>query len=388
MVCGLEGCRSSFKIDELIERTEEKYGNLMEKIDGSEYYPRSADTKGQLGLVGKYDWTSGYFAGNLWLLYSATNKEKWKKKAEKFTNNLSEIQHWSGSLDVGIIINSSYGSAYDLTRKEEYGQVIVNGAKSICKRYNGKTESLKSWTYKQSVDGDKEWYFPVNIKSMMDLELLFRASEISGDSIYKKIAIRHALSVIRNHYRTDGSCFQIVDYEIDSGIVVDKNNYQGNNEYSSWARGQAWGLYGLVMCYKYTGENIFMNQIEKVVSYVIVQNQKHSDSIPYWDYDLKNETEFSDHKNLIKDASAASITACALTELYMLDDTKKSCLQHAKVLLSALMSDAYLVLDKESYFLLKNNVGSFRHDKEVGHYLVYADYYFLRAYLLQNTLEE
>ena len=150
-----------------------------------------------------------------------------------------------------------YGNAYRLTGNKAYEKVLIQTAESLIQRYNPVAKSLDSSDYRVAWDDSTEWFFPVIIDNMMNLELLFEASKLSGDKRYKEIAIQHANTCMKNHYREDFSSYHVVDYDTLTGEVLDKATCQGLVDESAWARGQAWGLYGFVSCYRYTKDKTY-----------------------------------------------------------------------------------------------------------------------------------
>jgi unsaturated chondroitin disaccharide hydrolase len=350
--------------------------------------PRTITKDRDLITVDIYDWTSGFFAGNLWNMYELTSNKKWKIEAEKRTVVLDTIQYFIDSHDVGFMINCSYGNGLKHTGKKEYEKVIIQTAKSLCKRYSPVTKSIKSWNYRKAWDGKTEWFFPVIIDNMMNLELLFEATRLSNDSAFYKIAVQHALTTMKNHYRNDYSCFHVVDYDTISGQVLDKATCQGFVDQSSWARGQAWGLYGFTMCFRYTKDDRFLKFAENIANYILNHPNLPKDMIPYWDYNvvdagLTPEWNYdpSKYPNIPRDASAAAITSSALFELgrYSVKNREKYYSAASKILESLASPDYMTIPGNNKYFILNHCVGSFPHGVEIDVPLVYADYYFLEA---------
>jgi chondroitin AC lyase len=222
---------------------------------------------------------------------------------------------------------------------------------------------------------------------MMNLELLFEGTRLSGDSTFEKIAVQHALTTMKNHYRSDYSCYHVVDYDTITGEVLDKATCQGFTDESSWARGQAWGLYGFTMCYRYTKDPKFLNFAVHIANYILTEPNLPKDGIPYWDYNagdpnLKPEWNYDPSKYPVipRDASAAAITSSALFELSTYspvhaDEFK----QAAKKILNSLESQDYMGVNGDKYFILNHSVGSIPHGVEIDVPLVYADYYFMES---------
>lgn len=392
------GCKSEKKTTPkgTMELVLERYSNILESAEDLSEFPRSIDDKGELLTTGIYSWTSGFFAGALWYIYELTSEEQWKEEAVKWTEALDTIQYWSGNHDVGFMINCSYGNGLRLTENKAYEKVLIQTAESLIQRYNHAAKSLESWDYRVAWDDSTEWFFPVIIDNMMNLELLFEASKLSGDLKYEAIAIQHAQTTMKNHYRDDFSSYHVVDYDTLTGEVLDRATCQGLLDESSWARGQAWGLYGFVTCYRYTLDETYLSFAENIADYIITHPNLPADHIPYWDYEaiipgLEPEWDYNpaDFTEIPRDASAAAITSAALFELskYSLKNGSQY-LAAAQDITSSLSSGAYLSYEgKNKYFILNHSVGSIPHGVEIDVPLIYADYYFLESLSRNSKLE-
>ncbi len=207
--------------------------------------------------------------------------------------------------------------------------------------------------------------------------MLFWASEQTGNSKYRDIAIAHADKTLKNHFRKDMTSYHVVSYSVPSGKVESKGTFQGYSDSSAWARGQAWGVYGYTMCYRFTKNPVYLEAAHKIVRFIMNNRPSEKDYIPYWDYNAP------DIPNAPHDASAAAITASALLELNGYTDDKKlsdDYTEYAESILKQLSSPEYLAKDKENKgFILLHSVGSFPHNSEVDVPLNYADYYYLEA---------
>ncbi len=359
--------------------------NAVNEADNPIKIPRTINPDGSLKTVNIYNWTSGFFAGNLWYMYALTGGEKWKNEAIKYTEALDTIQYWSGHHDVGFMINNSFGNGLKFGGMEVYKPVIIQAAESLSKRYNDKVKAIKSWDYQKSWDGETEWFYPVIIDNMMNLELLFEASKLSGNPKYRNIAVQHAETTMKNHYRDDYSSYHVVDYDSISGNIMDKATCQGFTDDSSWARGQAWGLYGFVLCYRYTGDQRYLSFAEGIANYILNHPNLPEDKIPYWDYYANTpgmipEWDYNpaDFQQMPRDASAAAITSAALYELDSFSSNHKKYRRAADKILDSLLSAEYLA-QEDPYFILDHSVGSIPHGAEIDVPIVFADYYLLES---------
>ncbi|MDR0940143.1 MAG: glycoside hydrolase family 88 protein [Mediterranea sp.] len=323
------------------------------------------DQLGQRRLCDAYDWTSGFFPGSLWYAYELTGDEALKAQAIRYTNRLNPVRHYRGTHDLGFMVNCSYGNAQRLAPNDTIATVMRETANNLSSRFNDTIGAIRSWDF-------GTWHFPVIIDNMMNLDLLFAVSKATGDSQYKEIAIQHAITTLRNHFRPDHTSWHVVSYNAD-GTVERKQTYQGRDDQSAWARGQAWGLYGYTSCYRETRDTLFLGEAIRIAD-MIMSHVRTNDAIPYWDYDAPASIETP------RDASAAAITASALIELSTLVPTGEQYLDYAEKILKSLSSDDYLARKGENQgFILMHSVGSLPNSSEIDTPLNYADYYYLEA---------
>ena len=217
----------------------------------------------------------------------------------------------------------------------------------------------------------------------MNLELLFWATKESKDSTYYNIAVSHARTTMKNHFRADYSCYHVIDYDTITGQVLKKNTHQGLAHESAWARGQAWALYGYTMCYRETKLPEFLEQAKKVEQYLFTHKNMPEDLIPYWDFDapgIPNEP---------RDASAATVIASALYELSQYDrKNSERDKKNADRIVENLTNSYRTTLNKDNGFLLLHSTGTKPTNVEVDVPIVYADYYFIEALLRKDKLEK
>ena len=330
------------------------------------------------------DWTVGFFPGSLWYMYDYTKEEAWKQQAERFTNAIEDAKFNTAHHDVGFVIGSSFGNGYRLTQNRHYREVMLQAAQSLCTRFDPRVGCIKSWNTTGGWQAERGWQYPVIIDNMMNLELLFNAAKFSGDSSFYKIAVSHADVTLKNHYRPDYSCYHVVDYDSITGEARNHHTAQGYAHESAWARGQAWGLYGFVMCYRETGYKRYLEQAEKIADWWITQKNLPEDGVPYWDF---NAPKIPDE---LRDASAAAITTSALIELASFNTAhSRDYLTAAEKTLTSLSSPAYMAEPGENgFFILKHCVGSIPHNAEIDVPLNYADYYFLEALMRYMKIKQ
>ena len=227
--------------------------------------PRNIEPDGSMRLVDPTDWCSGFFPGELWYMYEYTGDDFWKQQAEAYTGALESQQTNRGTHDIGFMMYCSYGNGERLAPNDRYKEVLLESARSLASRFNPTTGCIRSW---DNWGPDFPWQYPVIIDNMMNLELLFWAARESGDSTFYKIAVTHADTTMKNHFRPDYSSFHVVDYDTLSGKVLGRQTHQGYADSSAWARGQAWGLYGYTVCYRETKDPKYLAQAENIAGLI------------------------------------------------------------------------------------------------------------------------
>lgn len=317
-------------------------------------------------------WCSGFFPGTLWYVYEYTGSEEIRELAEQQTMKVEPIKDVKHDHDVGFQINCSFGNGYRLTGNEHYRDVMHTAAHSLATRFNPNVGCTRSWDW---VKKGRDWKFPVIIDNMMNMELLLSVAAMYGEQELSDIAVSHAATTMKNHFREDFSCFHLVDYDPETGAVRSRETVQGYADSSSWARGQAWALYGYSMVYGFTGKAEFLAHAENIADMLL--SELPEDGIPYWDFDAP------DIPDALRDASAGAIMASAFITLStQTSDRAKadSYLAMAERQLRTLASDEYLAGPGENGgFILRHSVGNLPGDSEVDVPLTYADYYFLEA---------
>jgi unsaturated chondroitin disaccharide hydrolase len=333
-------------------------------------FPLTLDERGKLKVCDTTWWTCGFFPGTLWYLYENSKSELMKQFAQQYSNRLEGLQYATNTHDIGFIIYCSFGNGYRLTGDADYKHKIEYAAKSLCTRFNSATGCIKSW--------DRQGVYPVIIDNMMNLELLFEASKLTGNPTFKEIAISHANTTMKNHFRPNGSCYHVVNYNPETGAIISRKTRQGYADESSWARGQAWALYGYTMCYRETKDPNYLQQAEKVAAFILNHPRLPKNKIPYWDFD---DPKIPD---TYRDASAGAVICSALIELsqYVSKPAKSQYLKAAKTQLLVLSDPQYLAkAGTNGNFLLLHSVGSLPDNAEVDVPLSYADYYYIEALL-------
>jgi unsaturated chondroitin disaccharide hydrolase len=314
-------------------------------------------------------WCSGFYPGTLFYLFEQSKDNQQLTEADRMLSVLAKEQYNTHTHDLGFMMYTSFGNANRLTPEPAYKQILINSAKSLSTRFNPKVGCIKSWDAKPSD-------FLVIIDNMMNLELLFWATRETGDSSFYKIAVTHANTTMKNHYRPDYSSYHVINYNPETGAVQEKKTAQGYANESAWARGQVWGLYGFTVMYRETKDKKYLEQAEHIAHFILTNPNLPDDKIPYWDFNAPNIP------NALRDASAGAIMASALLELCRYAD-KKDALTYfntAQGIIKTLSSPPYMAAPgTNGGFILQHSVGHFPAKTEVDAPLTYADYYFIEA---------
>ncbi len=358
------------RIDSVFEFAGQQLEKSCAEVNDTSKFPVNTEETGEWHTTSARGWTSGFFPGCLWLMYEYSGEDVWKERALAYTKGLEDIQYYDGNHDIGFMMFSSYGQGYRLTGDPSFKPILVQSGKTLETRYSDKVKSIMSW------NPHNEYKFRVIVDNMMNLELLFWAARNGGSSRLADIAVKHAETTMKNHFRPDGSSYHVVNYDPETGRPTAKFTHQGYADDSCWSRGQAWGIYGFTMMYRETKRQDMLATAEKLADYFIAHLPE--DYVPYWDFD---RTGIAGED---RDSSAGSIAASALIELSTFaSDSKKAKLykETAVKMLDSLTSDKYLARGTNASSILLHGVASKPHGNAVDRGLIYGDYYLLEALL-------
>ena len=386
-----QGCKES--MNHLTDRVFETAKTQMVQMDSrlsETLMPRTIDKDDNFVPSNLQWWCSGFYPGSLWFVWKYTGDEQVKSLAEKNTLKLDAIKGVARDHDLGFQINCSFGNALRLTGDDRWSEPVVTAANALAKRFNPNVGLIKSWNTK-GPQGD--WLFPVIIDNMMNLELLFEASKITGDQRYYDIAVNHANTTMGHHFRPDNSCYHVVDYNPTDGSVIKRITHQGLFDESVWSRGQGWALYGFTMCYRYTHDKAYLEQAQKIANFWFSQPNMPDDLIPYWDMRdpaIKTGVGPAQDGTCPRDASAAAIIASALYELatYVGAEDAATYQRYADMMVHSLETKYVSEPQSAQGFLLLHSTGNYPGNDEIDVPINYADYYYLEALLRREAMRE
>jgi hypothetical protein len=311
------------------------------------------------------EWTSGFFPGLMWYIYQQSLDSSLFSRAQTQTSSMAGEATDASDHDIGFRILASYGNAYAVTHDPSYMSTIQTAAATMATLYRPAAGVIESWpNYDSNVT--------VIIDGMMTLELLFYASANGGDPNWYNMAVSHANKTMANHVRSDGSTFQAVDYNPTTGAVVSKFTSDGYSASSTWSRGQAWGLAGFTIAYRYTHDPNYLATAQKLADYFIANLPP--DFVPWWDFS---------QPNTYRDSSAAAIASSGLIELstYMTDPTLQQKYFNAAMNIQASLSNPALYLGDPTKTdgLLIHGTYSVPVNYNVDTSLIWGDYFFVQG---------
>jgi len=363
-------------INKNLQSAAEQYKVLMQKVP--EGVMPETFTDGKLVTCKPENWIAGFYPGNLIFLFEATGDSSFYKEAINKIKLMEPEQFNTSTHDLGFMMYCSYGNLYKVSPEEKYKEILLNSARSLSTRFNPKVGCIRSWG-----NSNDSTEFKVIIDNMMNLELLTWATKQTGDSSFYHIAVSHANTTMKNHFRLDNSSYHVVVYNPETGKVIKKITAQGAADSSAWARGQSWGLYGFTMMYRETKDKKYLLLAQKIAAFILGNKNLPADKIPYWDYDAPKIPI------TYRDASTAAIMASALIELSGYSNTtlSKKYLSAADVILHSLSSPQYSAsTGEDGGFIIKHSVGNMNANADVDVPLPYADYYYLEALLRYKKL--
>lgn len=361
--------------DEALDYCVKKVACVQERL-GADYgeSPRNiapGDCRWNLTPVCQENWTMGFWPGILWYAYEASGDAALETAARGYTEALDFIARQPAyDHDIGFIMFPSFGNGFRLTGDPAYKEAVLATAERLAALFNPAVGTILSWPREVSNFGGHNTI----MDNMLNLETLLWAAENGGDPAWKDIAITHADTTMRYNFRPDGTSYHVAVYDAETGAYQYSCTHQGYADDSMWARGQAWGIYGYTMVYRFTREPRFLEFAQKIADVYLARLPE--DKVPYWDF---CDPEIP---NASKDASAAAVVASALLELSTYTDGKYRA--DAEAMLRSLYEN-YRAPEGCDSFLL-HSTGHHPAGKEIDYSIVYADYYFIEALLRLKNL--
>lgn len=351
--------------NEFFAKIEEKYRQNVTNIKG--IFPYTTDKSGNFteqsnlkGHEGVQWWTNGFYAGILWLLYSKTGNEIYKNAARQQEKMLDDafVLYDELNHDVGFMWGLASKPSYILEGDMESRARSLLAANILAGRYNPKGKYLRAWNHGNYTI----------IDCMMNIPLLYWASKECGDDRFRYIAEIQADSTIKYHLREGGSVAHIVVHDPENDAMTSTLAGQGISASSSWSRGQAWGIYGFVLSYIYTGKKNYLATAVKIADYFISGAKQKNYRVPV-DFCQPENVHFIDN-------SAAVCAACGIIEIAKIT-SNKDYLNEAINIIRALEVDCDF--SKSNQSILQNCAVSYSDNDPIP--LIYGDFFLTEAIL-------
>ncbi|KRE32615.1 glycoside hydrolase family 88 protein [Paenibacillus sp. Soil522] len=358
-------------VNDAWEKVHEKVTRTSSRI-GARFPHASVD--GTYVLEAPHWWTAGFWPGLLWLLYrdSESKDDRYKDIAEACEQQLDEVLAGYDRLDhdIGFMWSLTSVARYKLLGEEQSRRRALLAASVLSGRFNIKGNYIRAWNPWSEGDRNEGWAI---IDCMMNLPLLYWASETTGDPRFKHLAMAHADTVLNYFIRTDGSVNHIVIFDPQTGEFESVNGGQGFAPNSAWSRGASWAIYGMALSYRYSGEARYLEAAKRVAHFFLANLPE--DSVPHWDFRLPPGVE------RFRDTSAGACAACGLLEIARAVPEEESELYQAageRILRS--MFENYGAWDNQAEEgLILHGTSHYPERRNMDVPLIYGDYFFVEG---------
>ena len=336
-------------------------------------FPSSATRNQTYGVIDNIEWTDGFWTGLLWLCYEYTGDDAFKnlalKNVDSFLNRVEkriELDHH----DLGFLYSLSCVAGYKLTGSAEGRRAGLLAADKLMERFQEKGGFIQAWGELGARDN-----YRLIIDCLLNIPLLHWASLETGNPVYRNAALRHYEAACNNVIRDDASAYHTFYFDPETGEPLKGVTRQGYSDDSAWARGQAWGIYGIPLNYRYVKDDSAFILFKGMTNYFL--NRLPEDEVCYWDL------IFTDGSEQPRDSSAAAIGVCGIHEMlkYLPEvEPDKDTYRHAMhCILRSLMERYTAPETKAGNPVLLHGVYSWHSGKGVDEGNIWGDYYYMEA---------
>ncbi|MDF7637907.1 glycoside hydrolase family 88 protein [Lactobacillus sp. ESL0791] len=336
-------------------------------------FPTPNTFSGQYKKMLNTEWTNGFWTGILWLAYQYSHEYRYYdlaiNNAKSFANRINH-QVAVDNHDLGFLYTTSIVSAYKITHNPKFKQIGLNAAEQLTKRYQQKGGFIQAWGKMKGEDN-----YRLIVDSLMNIPLLYWAESVTGNSKFGNMADSHYTQVVKTIVRDNGSTYHTFYFDKNTGLPLRGATHQGYSDDSSWARGQAWAIYGISLHYKYRKNNKDMATFAGVTNYFL--NRLPKDYVPYWDL------IFGDGDKQPRDSSSAVIAICGIMEmLKYLPESYENKYKY-EIMLHKMMSSIINNYANKNFIagapLLDHGVYSWRAGNGVDEGNLWGDYFYFEA---------
>lgn len=359
--------------DEIWKKAEKKLERTVPAV-GDSFFPYTTKNG---RFVNPYDkelpqwWTNGFWTGILWMMYETAQKPMYREYAERLEEKLDAVIEDFDALhhDVGFMWLLSAVADYRLTQNPRSRKRGMHAAGTLAGRFNPNGNFIRAWNTNGPEDHNVGWAI---IDSMMNIPLLYWASEESGDPRFRGIAMRHADTLMEHAVRSDGSVKHIVEFDPVTGEYIKNHTGQSYGENASWSRGQAWALYGFALSFIHTGRAAYLDTAKRVAHYFIANLQ--DDYVPPCDFR-------SPETPVYKDTTAGACAACGLLEIAKaVPEYEKKLYAGAAVKILKAIGERYCDWSESEDSIVQCGTEAY-HFGAKNIPIIYGDYFFMEALL-------
>ncbi|MEI6076969.1 MAG: glycoside hydrolase family 88 protein [Verrucomicrobiota bacterium] len=325
------------------------------------------------------NWTSSFFTGMALLAWQETEDEYFLIQVLRLAPHYHQkvfVRWLDTHHDLGFLISLYSIGLYKLTGDKDHREVALCAAKVLAQRFNEKGNFIRAWGRMDEVEsligsGKVRTDNMAIIDCLMNLPLLYWASNETSQAKYRDIAIRHADMALRNFVRPDDSVVHAFVFNPETGKTLGGANHCGFSKDSYWSRGAAWGIYGFALSYRYTRQERFLQASVRLAKKFMAELD--DELVPVWDFRLPPGTPYA------RDASASAIVVCGLQELEQLNQADAELLAAKESLLERICRDDFLDKNPACPGILKSAYG----DKPA--YSSWGDYFLMEALCRELT---
>lgn len=354
-------------IEDAIQKTKDnmtRFGDLFPHVSTNTIYE----------LNNNDDWTNGFWSGILWLCYEYTNDEIYRNAARKsvesfyrrFQNDVV-LQHH----DIGFLYSLSSKAQWIIEKDSNAKELTLKAAAKLMDRWREKGQYIQAWgPIGDDVEGGR-----IIIDCLLNLPLLYWASEQTGDERFREAAIIQADKSLRYLVRGDDSSYHTFHFNQETGEPIGGSTHQGYTNGSTWSRGQAWGVYGFALSYRYTKNPVYLEASKRMAHFFL--KSLPEDYVSYWDFNVPIT------KGTPRDSSATAIVTAGIQELVSHlepSDRERIYFENANLkMMNSLVTNYSTIHETGAEGLLKHGSYHVRGNLSKDDYMIWGDYFYLES---------